>query len=310
MRQDEAIRLAYALAAKAAELTGVRVLAIKGIVASHHGLRTAHTPADIDVLIEPDGFTAFTRQLEGWGWRVRVGEFSDLPAPHHSLTYINDTWPCDIDAHHRFPGFLAAPERTFDALWERRQLATVAGRLIPIADWSGSVAIMSLHSIRSAGDDPAQARDLNDLAALSSSWTLEQRRDLSDLARATGCVQSLGAIWERLDVPVDPTNEDISVDDLAEWQRKLDGRVPSIRVWLRYLGEGEPRQILARARVMLWPPEVMMRASRPIPEGDLPLLRARVARITKALWKAPASLVAIARGGDSVAGDAWTDPKR
>ena len=56
--------MAYALAAKAAELTGVRVLAIKGIVASQHGLRAERTAADVDMFVEPDGLAAFTRQLQ------------------------------------------------------------------------------------------------------------------------------------------------------------------------------------------------------------------------------------------------------
>lgn len=128
MLQDEAIRLAYALTAKAADLTGVRVLAIKGLVADFHGLRAERTPADVDVLVEPDGFADFTRQLEEWRWRIRLGEFTNFPAPQHSLTFINDQWPCDIDAHHRFPGFLAEPPQVFDALWERRQLLPVAGQ--------------------------------------------------------------------------------------------------------------------------------------------------------------------------------------
>ena len=283
LNQDEATRLAYALAAKAAQLTGVRALAIKGIVASHHGLRAERTAADIDVLIEPDGFAAFTRQLEEWGWRPRVEEFRGFRVPHHSVTYLHDGWPCDIDAHHRFPGFLAPPLQVFDALWERRQLFTVAGRLVPMTDWAGSVAILGLHSVRSIRHSPLHKDELQHLADLASSWTSRQRTDLAAVARATGCTQSLDLVWRRLGIPIDPAAEDVPAEDLAEWRRETEGRVPGTRFLLRSLRGDGPRQSAIRARVLLWPPESYLRGSCPFPDGRLAILRARVARHARVL---------------------------
>ncbi len=303
MRQDEAIRLAYALVAKAAEAAGVRALAIKGLVADAHGLRPNRTPADVDVLVEPDGFAAFAQQLEEWGWWVRLGEFSDMPVPHHSLTYINDGWPCDIDAHHRFPGFLAPAQQVFDALWERRQPLSTAGRLVPAADWATSVAIAALHSVRSKTEDPRHADELRHLISLSAGWTRGQRSTLAALAQATGSAQSLEAIWERLGVPANPTAEDTQADALAQWRALVDGRETSPRVWLRYLATGDLRQLLTRLRAMLWPPETMMRGTRPIAEGNSALFRARLARIAAALWNLPRNLLATARGGQNVRRD-------
>lgn len=213
MDQDEAIRLAYALAAKAAELTGVRVLAIKGIVASHHGLRAERTAADVDVLIETDGFAAFTRQRQEWGWRSRYGGLEDFPVAGHSVTYLHEQWPCDIDAHRRYLGFLAPAPQVFDALWERRQPLSLADRLVPIADWASSVAIMALHSVRSAPANPRHADELRHLIDLSPTWTRQQRNELAALARATGCVQSLDVAWRRLGVLIDPTDKAVASDD-------------------------------------------------------------------------------------------------
>ena len=247
MDQDEAIRLAYALAAKAAELTGVRVLAIKGIVASHHGLRAERTAGDVDVLIETDGFAAFTRQRQEWGWRSRYGGLEDFPVAGHSVTYLHEQWPCDIDAHRRYLGFLAPAPQVFDALWERRQPLSLADRLVPIADWASSVAIMALHSVRSAPANPRHADELRHLIDLSPTWTRQQRNELAALARATGCVQSLDVAWRRLGVLIDPTDKAVASDDLAEWRQRLDGRTPGARVWLRYLRDGGPRQVLTRA---------------------------------------------------------------
>ncbi len=300
MRQDEAIELAYALAAKAAEAAGVRALAIKGLVGDAHGLRGNRTPSDVDVLIEPDGFTVFTRQLQEWDWRSRYGGLEDFPVAGHSVTYLHEQWPCDIDAHHRFPGFLAPPQQVFDALWERRQLLSVADRLVPMTDWASSVAIMALHSVRSTPDNARHADELRHLIEVSPSWTKQQRSELAALARATGCAQSLDVVWRRLGVLIDLADRTVASDDLAEWRLKLDARVPSTRVWLRYLRGGGTRQLLTRARTMLWPPADLMSVSHRIDGGKLALTRARLARIARGLRKAPRSLLAIARGGENV----------
>lgn len=300
LSRAEAIQLAYALTAKAAELSGVRCLAIKGLVADAHALRAERTPADIDILIEPDGFDAVIRQLKGWGWRPRLGDFTDFPAPHHSVTLVHDDWPCDIDAHRRFPGFLASQREVFDALWERREGLPLAGRLVPVTDWAGSVAVMALHAVRSTNRNPRHAAELHHLVALSATWTEAQRADLTAFARATGCVASLEVVWQQLGVAMGSPAEEVPPDELAEWRRKVDGRVPSTRVWLRYLREGGPSGVLSRAWTMLWPPEEYLRAALPIGEGAAALLRARIFRIVRAVSKVPRNALAMTRGGGGV----------
>lgn len=302
--QDEAIALAYALTAKAAEQAGVRALAIKGTVSTLHGLRPARTPADVDILIDPDGFPAFSRQLEDWGWWIRLGEFTDFPVPHHSATYIHDQWPCDIDAHHRFPGFLASPDQVFDALWERRAQFTSAGRHVPMTDWASSVAITALHSVRGDPSQPRHRDELRHLLDLAPTWTHQQRADLAGLAQATGCVKSLDLVWTRMGLVIDPTAEAVSDDALAEWRLKLDGRFPHLRNWFRYIQDGGPRRALGRAGTMLWPPETVIRGSGYVADGDLALFRARLTRLVRALWKAPRNLLAMTRGGRSPAHEA------
>lgn len=89
------------------------------------------------------------------GWHSRLGRFDSYPFPHHSVTVIHEAWPCDIDVHHRFPGFLSSPGPVFDALWARRVSIPMAGQHIDIPDFSSSVLIMVLHSARSSTDNPA-----------------------------------------------------------------------------------------------------------------------------------------------------------
>ncbi len=283
LQQFEAIELAHALVAWAADRAGVRALAIKGLVATVHGLREAHASSDVDVLVEPAGFDALTRQLREWGWRPRVGEITDFVARHHSITYLHDRWPCDIDVHRRFPGLLAPPEQVFEVLWERREVRPLAARPIPMADWAGSVAIMALHAVRGSTDDPRGTADLDDLTGLSRSWTRQQRDDLATLAVATGCAHSLDAVWPRLGVAVDATAENVYPDVLAEWRLRQDRRLPGVRAWLEYIRDGGPRHVLPRLAAALWPPESLLRASRPIPPGRAALARARLDRLVRAV---------------------------
>lgn len=298
--QSEAIELAYTLAAAAAEHVGVRALAIKGLVASAHHLRADRTPADIDILIDPAGFEAVRAQLEAWGWFVRIEDALDTIWQQHSATYIHQQWPCDIDAHHRFPGLLAEPQQAFDALWERREPLPIAGRRIPVTDWASSVAIMAAHSARSSPGIPRHATELRALADLSSSWDEGKRAGLADLAVATGCVQSLEAVWTRFGVALDPAAEEVRPDDLSEWRTQQSGRLPGVRMWLRYVVADGPRHSLSRLRVALWPPEDHIRRTRQVPEGRLGLFRARATRLVAMIGKAPGQLLAIVRGGDNV----------
>lgn len=300
MLQHEAIKLGYALAMGAAENVGVRAIAIKGLAASTHQLRPDRTPADVDVLIEPVGFAALTGQLEQWGWRSRFGEYADLRAPHHSQTYIHDSWPCDIDAHHLFPGFLAPPQQVFEELWNRRVYLEIGERMVPAADWAASVAIAALHSSRSSLDNPRHSAELRTLIGLSGAWSNTQRTDLATLAINTGCGQSLDLVWQQLGVSVDSQAENISADDLAEWRLQRDGRMPGARTWLRYIVSGGPRDFLPRLGTALWPPEALMRADREIGEDGLALFKARLTRLVHVTLRAPGDLAAMAKGRANV----------
>lgn len=307
---DEAIRLAHTLVAKAAEASGARALVIKGVVASAHGLRADRTPADVDLLVEPGGLTTFTQKLQEWGWHDRYGGYGDFPATSHSVTLLHDGWPCDIDAHRHYPGFLAPAQQVFDALWERRQILTVADRLVPMADWASSVAIMALHSARSTPDNPRHTDELRCLIDASTSWTMQQRGSLVALARKTGCVQSLDVFWNLIGVATHNAAESVAADDLAEWIRTLDGRVPGTRVWLRYLRDGGWSQAPMRVRTMLWLPESLMRASYAVGEGRAALLRARLVRLAEALGRVPRNLLAVVHGGHNVTRDALESAPR
>src|SRR5690606_35877547 len=138
LRPAEAIELSYALVSHVARVARVRALSIKGLAHSFHGLRRQRTPADVDVWVDPDAFGEFVAALEARGW-VSSGELAE---PHafvgHASTFRHEKWPCPIDVHRRFPGFLAPPQDVFDALWASRVAMPVAGQLAPIPGRAGS----------------------------------------------------------------------------------------------------------------------------------------------------------------------------
>ncbi len=301
MMLPEAVALGHGLVLEAALRTGSRVLFVKGLSFELHGLRAPRTPADVDVLVDPDGFETVCRQLEQWGWHERMSRVEGRPEAHHSTTYIHPRWPCDIDVHLWFPGFLAPTSEVFDALWERRVEMPVAAQRVPVTDVPGSVLVMALHSLRSTADDPRHVSELRHLIEIVGSWDEAARLELAALARAAGCVRTLEPFWRAIWLDAGDDHPAVAQDALAAWRRKLDGTSTGTRVWLGYIWAGGPRQALRRIRDALWLDEEVMRGSLRIAPGPRALNRARMKRLVRGLVRLPAGLVRSVWGGRSVA---------
>lgn len=158
LRLAEAVPLATALAAHAADRAGVRVLFIKGPIAELQGLRPVHRSVDVDVLVEPEGATRFVRQLRDWGWHDRPG-YRPLPlSGGHSATLIHDSWPCDYDVHYYWPGFAAPVRDVFDSLWARRVTLPIAAREVFAPSRPDALLVLALHALRDA-ETARSARD-------------------------------------------------------------------------------------------------------------------------------------------------------
>ncbi|MGH3331093.1 MAG: nucleotidyltransferase family protein, partial [Nocardioidaceae bacterium] len=131
---DEAVPLLHGHVERLARDEGVRVLFIKGPVVAAQGLRVPRTYVDVDVLVDPAAMRPMRDALEQAGWRAPVADTTAHIVPQHSATYAHEVWPCTIDVHDRFPGFLADPQDVFEALWARRTTANVAGLEVPCCD--------------------------------------------------------------------------------------------------------------------------------------------------------------------------------
>lgn len=282
------------LSCEAARRVGARCLLIKGSTLDWHGLRPPRVPADVDVLVAPGDVEAFIAQLEEWGWHTRLSLFPGPQSPRHAVTLIHDEWPCDIDIHRRFPGFLRDPANVFDVLWKRRELMPVASASVSITDKTSSILIMALHDIRSTEQNPRHAQELHRILELNAALSTVERNDLAMVAEQTGADHALGGALTGLGIPKPPHGSTVDADELRRWRRWMLGRESYSRIWLRYILEASPHRWPGRIREALWPSEAAFRAMRPalvLPPGRKALNAARRKRLKKGFCGAPSALL-------------------
>lgn len=251
LRLSEAVPLATALAAHAAERAGVRVLFIKGPIAEQQSLRPVHRSVDVDLIVEPSGAEPLLRQLREWGWHDRPG-YRPLPLfGGHSATLINDSWPCDFDVHYYWPGFAAPVRDVFESLWERRVSVPIAAREVFAPSRPDALLVLVLHALRDAGTTRSE-RDYPHL--LEAARTQFDAHELLELRRAA---VELGAT-----VTASPFLHDLGFDEapggdahhVAMWHMR--GRTSSgTASWILELGQ---TPLLRR-------PVVLLRAVFPSP---------------------------------------------
>lgn len=292
----DGVELAAAWAAALAERLGIRLLVIKGDTLARHGLRDPRVPADVDVLIEPAAFERYCAAISAAGWSERPVPRINLQAAH-SVTYLHAGWPCDIDVHHRYPGFLTDASTVFDELWRRRDAQPFAHVMTPTPDRVSSLVIMALHALRDGAASDLHRAELQ--RARSAALTPAERIELAELAQTTGCAGTLHDLLAGLGVhlPVHETAE------LREWQARVASRSQGAYPWLLLWRSASWRRrplVLFRA---LWPTRDDMLAARPeTADGAAALLTARAARLVRGVRGLPAGLRALraARTGSPV----------
>lgn len=226
---DVAVVLAHALVGAAAAAAGTRALVIKGPAAGIMRLRSERSSADVDVLVPVRDHEAFCAALRARGWHaLRFREPPRILADH-SLTLTHDEWPCAIDVHHYFPGFLGDADEVFEALWASRVSIGFAHRSVSAPSRAGSAVILALHALRTPTEGRA-GRDLDDLQqVLYETFDGDERAELLRIARIGRAQWTLGPLldglgWAR-DDDADPEEQRI----WAENQR--DPRLKSASLW-------------------------------------------------------------------------------
>lgn len=232
---DEGVVLGYALVSRIADTTGIRVLGIKGVTLSALGLRPTRTVLDVDVLVEPARVGALLAALGAHGWQTTVVDTGAHVLDVHSVQVGHPLWPCDIDVHRYFPGFLASPEVVFDELWSRRITVTIGGAPITTPDRVGSAAIAALHLLR--GGQRRQAEFLVQAGLIREELSPAEVAELFQLAHVTGAMTTLEPLWSRLDAAgVDDVSLGSSEDAgtlLAQWHLAQNAKQVRSLAWVR-----------------------------------------------------------------------------
>ncbi|MFD5213444.1 hypothetical protein [Microbacterium sp. NPDC058345] len=198
---SEANELAHALLAQIGRDTGIRTLSIKGLVADRYRLRRPRVAADADVMVDPARFDEFCALLNERGWHLRVErEVPSLLGPH-SVTFIRDDWPNDIDAHVRFPGFFADDQAVFDRLWRTRGEMEVAHVEVNVPSRGASAVIAALHAVRYSRS-LRHAGEFEQVAhLLEHDFSAEDRDEFVDVARVGRAQWVLRELFERIGHP-------------------------------------------------------------------------------------------------------------
>lgn len=292
---NSATQLAHALTAHVAEEIGVRSLAVKGPVLAQQGLRSPRSSSDADVLVEPSGVEALVSALQRRGWEERF--VADVPRilDNHARTLYHPSWPCDIDVHHRFLGFLASEEQVFEEVWRRHRSVRIAGTAVYCSDPIANSAMLALHCLR----EMHVTRNQSELLDLGQVWKTGRddlnMEDLVAFAATTGATETLRPFFDTIGVaaPVLP----FDAQALAAWRLHAssvgEGRAAA---WLAAVTSGPYRD---RPRLLLnavLPPEEEYRREHPeIGPGRGAFAKALARRTAGGIRALPAAAVQLAQ---------------
>lgn len=232
LTSSEAAPLIHLLINTVAARTDSRVLAIKGLVLAHHGLRAPRISGDVDAIVHPADLDRFVAGMAAAGWVANATTTTPKLLEYHSVDLTNDHWPMSIDLHSYFPGFLAPADEVFDRLWARRTEFEQAGRPVLATDLVGSAVVAALHYLRHPAHKQAALETLAELASPHLAPDSQNAADLLALARDTGCVRPLSPFLDRLGLsttPVHPSEE----TGYEQWRRATTAD-PRMAWWLEF----------------------------------------------------------------------------
>ena len=283
---SEAVPLLHAVVGEVARALDVRILFIKGPILTAQGLRDGHQSVDVDVLVDPARVVDLRCGLEALGWGVRVPSTTARVLPQHSSAYAHPLWPCEVDVHDRFPGFLADPTTTFEALWAQRTTATVAGRDVPCPSPVAHVAIASLHVLRNA-EAPGRWEELAELInAAKAAFHADDCSQLGVLAARTGSLSTLRPVLEALGLS--PLPDDRSEVGLSDWRIQASSTGVRSVGWVAQLGRTPFRRWPGAVLHAVLLTEAEIRDAYPhAAPGARGLFRARLHRLGRGLRDVP-----------------------
>nr|WP_232523342.1 nucleotidyltransferase family protein [Nocardioides sp. MAH-18] len=289
---SEAVPLACALVDHVARSQGIRALCVKGPVLTAQGLRPAYSSGDVDVLVDPARAPDLVHALRDRGWEHRPDDAAPSVLGEFAGTLRHPTWPCELDLHHRFPGFLAPPEVVFEELWERRVTVRVAGRSVQAPDPAAHSVIAGLNYIR---DLASQDRvvELDALAAAVAAHPEIEGTDLVTIAEATGAETTLRPLFQRVGVDV-PDRDPRYADGLDTWLVQATSTSSTSVGWLYALTREPWRRRPSLLWRAAWPAAGSLRVKHDRPDASTrELLALRWRRLSRGVAALPGAARAL-----------------
>ncbi len=255
LSRDAAGRLAHVLVGHTAAAAGIRALSVKGTFATEYGLREARLSADADIMAEPSALERLCERLGDRGWHTRAGRMPPTFIDLHSITLINDRWPCDLDIHRFFPGFFAAPEVVFELLWRTRDVHRTRGGEVLTPSRAGMAVIVALHAARA----PYLARSQQDLAAvreaIATRFRDDEVEDFCEIVRGGRSQWVLRDLIADLGLPL--TDDDATDAEKRTWTRNQQPVAEkSASLWIREIRNAPLRKKPSVVIHALWVPRV------------------------------------------------------
>lgn len=289
----EATLLAKSLVAHLTQGASLRALAIKGVTAELQGVRPRKISTDTDVLVHPDDFDEVVALLGRRGWEFRHRPLEPAVISPHSLSMLHQGWPCDIDVHRSYPGFLADPATVFEALWKRRTVINVAQTAVETTDRAGTILVLALHALRAPYLDANQL-ELDNLARRVQEMSEpEDLDDLVCLAQQTGSIQTAGPFFERVGIRVPKST--IHNEAYKSWLAVTSDRNRTA-LWLLQLRRSSWRHKPKVLWHAVFPSESELRSQHPgTPPGRFSLVALRTRRLVGGLKALPRALNTLMR---------------
>ncbi|WP_431796131.1 nucleotidyltransferase family protein [Microbacterium enclense] len=268
-----------------AAANGIRVLSIKGSVLSEQGLREPRQPSDVDILVDPLRFDDLVVLLRAAGWMDRDRKvLVPLPASGtvlapHARTLEHPNWPCQLDLHRYYPGFLRSAAAVFDHLWGARVIVEIAhagcGVPAPPDHW----ILAALHALRSGDDD-----QLSELEVAAARVFAGRQSALLARAEVLGAVGPLGDSLERL-TGLRPEVPESEQELLTAWQRRIADPESLPEAFIEQFRAARGLTRLQFAARQAWPTPRSARAFHDVGPGPLGLARFYIARLAVAPTK-------------------------
>ena len=284
----EAVALLHALTDRVARDHDIRLLVIKGPIATAQGVRPARISADLDVLVDPARVADF-REGDGAAGLDEQGHLGERTRDARALGHVHP--PVVAVRDRRAPPLSRVLRRPAGRL--RGPLGTTydapgrAGRrAVPGPDRPGRRRRAALPASPEPRAQPDRPRPTSS-GALERLLDGAQRRELAELAAATGAADTLAPVLEPLGAPR-PGVGSTSPQALESWRVQTSMAGTHSVTWVSELARSPVRQwprLLLRA---VWLTEADIRVRQPgTGPGRRHLLLARCVRLGEGLRDLP-----------------------